>query len=182
MKYIIYAGLYIKDNVEIEYYIDVNIKHPPDGRIKLFQLQIILSNFKLWKYTTNRNTPKLSTNILHYDDATLLFSHQFYYRNLNGIINFLEESTQTENCYVNHQCARFSEEPKTSHGDAVKHLNNYLSDNMAHEIISTQIKKKVSRYMWIPTTVKTGTVIQPERTPERKNHILFIWVFTIYAQ
>jgi hypothetical protein len=41
-------------------------------------------------------------------------------------LNFLEKSTRPEIAYAVHQCARFANNPRESHANAVKHLCRYL--------------------------------------------------------
>jgi hypothetical protein len=43
-----------------------------------------------------------------------------------GKVNFLEKSSRPEIAYAVHQCARFSNNPKQSHANALKYLWRYL--------------------------------------------------------
>ncbi len=43
-----------------------------------------------------------------------------------GKLNFLEKSTRLEIVYAVYQCARFMENPRKSHGEAVKQIGKYL--------------------------------------------------------
>ena len=50
----------------------------------------------------------------------------FYYRSVIGKLNFLEKSTRPDISVSVHQCARFSENPRKSHAEAVKRIGRYL--------------------------------------------------------
>ena len=51
---------------------------------------------------------------------------EFHYRSVIGKLNFLEKSTRPDISISIHQCAQFSESPKKSHAEAVKHIGRYL--------------------------------------------------------
>ena len=51
---------------------------------------------------------------------------EFHFRSVIGKLNFLEKSTQPDISISVHQCARFSEQPKHSHAEAVKRIGRYL--------------------------------------------------------
>ena len=53
-------------------------------------------------------------------------SPDFHYRIVIGKLNFLEESTRPDISFSVHQCARFTENAKKSHAEAVKHIGRYL--------------------------------------------------------
>eukprot|EP00957_Ditylum_brightwellii_P006384 484629-Ditylum_brightwellii.AAC.1 len=48
------------------------------------------------------------------------------YRSVIGMLHFFVNSTHPELAHSVHQCARFCETPKVSHGRAVKHILRYL--------------------------------------------------------
>jgi hypothetical protein len=52
-----------------------------------------------------------------------------------GKLNFLEKSTRPDIAYAIHQCARFCEDPKQVHFDAVIHLTKYLAGTTDQGII-----------------------------------------------
>jgi hypothetical protein len=60
------------------------------------------------------------------DPLGLPFDEDWNYRSIIGKLNFLEKSTRPDIAYAVHQCARFSAEPKQSHGQAVKRIAKYL--------------------------------------------------------
>lgn len=113
-------------------YLGVNVQHLPDDRIKLSQPHLIDQiikdlNFKTGKYRTKvRDTPALSTKILSRDEEGEPHKATWNYRSVIGKLNFLEKSTRGELGYAVHQAARFCENPKTSHTEAVHNIGRYL--------------------------------------------------------
>ena len=75
-------------------------------------------------------TPKIpahSSRILLRRPEEKPFDHnKFHYRSVIGKLNYLEKNTRPDIAYAVHQLARFSSEPKTSHGEAAVHLVKYL--------------------------------------------------------
>ncbi|KAL7573659.1 hypothetical protein ACA910_008346 [Epithemia clementina (nom. ined.)] len=88
----------------------------------------ILQDLQLQSNSQVRETPALSTVILHKDEQGKPMDQQanFHYRSVIGKLNFLEKSTRPDIFYALHQCARFSESPKESHAKAVKLIGRYL--------------------------------------------------------
>ena len=76
--------------------------------------------------TTGRQTPALTSTILHQDTNGEAFDERFHYRSVIGKLNFLEKSTRPEIAYAVHQCTRFCANPKKSHAEAVKQIGRYL--------------------------------------------------------
>ena len=56
------------------------------------------------------------------------FDGHFDYRSVTGKLNYLEKSTRADIAFATHQCARFSSDPRESHGKAVKWLGRYLAE------------------------------------------------------
>jgi hypothetical protein len=54
------------------------------------------------------------------------FREKWDYRRTIGKLNFLEKSTRPEIAYAVHQCARFANNPRKSHANAVKYCCRYL--------------------------------------------------------
>ena len=51
----------------------------------------------------------------------------FDYRSVIGKLNYLEKCSRPDIAFAVHQCARFSADPRISHGKAVKWLGRYLA-------------------------------------------------------
>jgi hypothetical protein len=82
-----------------------------------------------------RTVPALSSNILQRDENAPSYRGSFHYRSVIGKLNFLEKSTRPDIAYAVHQCARFCEDPKKVHYEAVLHLAKYLAATSDQGII-----------------------------------------------
>ena len=128
----------IADQGDLKDYLGVNITKLKDGSIKLTQPHItdqIIEQTKLNPKAEPKQTPALSSKILTPDYEGKQFDERFDYRSIIGKLNFLEKSTCPDIAYAGHQCARFSSNPKQSHGKAVEHIASYLKGTRDHGII-----------------------------------------------
>jgi hypothetical protein len=57
-------------------------------------------------------------------------------------LNFLEKSTRPDISYATHQVARFSEDPKASHDEAIEQIVKYLGDTRNDGIILQPVEDK----------------------------------------
>jgi hypothetical protein len=89
-----------------------------------------------------RQTPTLATRILQRDEKAQSYTGKLHYRAIIGKLNFLEKSTRPDIAYAVHQCARFCEDPKQSHVDAVIRLVEYLASTRDKGLIFSPNKKK----------------------------------------
>jgi hypothetical protein len=71
-------------------------------------------------------TPAVVTKLVGPDPDGDPFVYTWHYRSVVGKLNFLEKSTRADISYPVHQCARFMESPKHSHGVAIKRIGRYL--------------------------------------------------------
>ena len=85
--------------------------------------------------SAGKQVPAPASKILHRYAAKPFFDNCFHYKGVIGILNFLEKSTRPEITYATHQAARFSQDPKQTHGDAVLWLCKYLHDTRKEGII-----------------------------------------------
>jgi hypothetical protein len=106
----------LEDQGEVCEFLGIKVQRLPDGTIHLSQphlIQSILDDLRLQPNSKPRDTPALSTYILHKDESgTLMSPDSFHYRRVIGKLNFLEKSTRPDIAYAVHQCARFSESPR----------------------------------------------------------------------
>ncbi|KAL7557091.1 hypothetical protein ACA910_011910 [Epithemia clementina (nom. ined.)] len=121
----------VDDQGEVKDFLGIKIRKQPDGSIMLTQPHLIDSIIKDLQLQSNsqvRDTPALSTVILHKDEQGKPMNQQadFHYRSVIGKLNFLEKSTRPDISYAVHQCACFSESSKESHAKAVKLISCYL--------------------------------------------------------
>ena len=120
----------ITDEGEIDDYLGVKISRPTADTIELTQphlIQQILDDVGMKSNTKTKDKAAPSTTILRRDLDGEPFDEDWEYRAVIGKLNFLEKSTRPEIAYAVHQCARFSNNPKKSHANAVKYLCRYLA-------------------------------------------------------
>ena len=112
----------VEDLSDIKDFLGIQVKRGKDKTITLNQLQLIdsiLKDVKFQRNTKEKDTPALSLVILQKDTQGKPFNNDFHYRRVIGKLNFLEKSTRPDISYAVHQCARFCEHPKQSHGEAM---------------------------------------------------------------
>ena len=140
----------IEDQGDLNDYLGVNVTTLENGDIKLSQPHLIDQitkeskvNLKLAMKQTPANSSKILTPDLEGQD----FNGKFNYRSIIGRLNFLEKSTRPDLAYAVHQCARFSANPKVSHGKAIEHIVHYLRKTKDDGIIlKPDIEKSIEAY------------------------------------
>ena len=116
-------------NGDIEDYLGVNFYRQQDGSIKLTQphlTQQIIDEVQLPPRLVNEEAPAAPSKILRRYQQEPKFDDRFHCRRIIGKLNFLEKGTRPDIAYAVHQCARFAEDPKVSHGQVVEHIVRYL--------------------------------------------------------
>jgi hypothetical protein len=125
------SGLFnITDQGQIDDYLGVKVQRRDGGSIKLWQphlIDSILKDLKSRDKVKAKPTPAVAMVILDKDEDGEDFDDAFHYRAVIGKLNFLEKSTCPDIAYAVHQVARFSADPKASHGKAVRTLCHYLT-------------------------------------------------------
>jgi hypothetical protein len=119
----------LTDEGTLNEYLGVKVEHLVDGSIKLSQphlIQQIIDDIGFDDRTVAKPTPAASTVKLSRDLHGESMQEEWHYRSIIGKLNFLEKSTRPDIAYAVHQCARFSNDPKTSHASAVKRIVKYL--------------------------------------------------------
>jgi hypothetical protein len=85
---------------------------------------------------TSRKTPANSTvTLTSYEGDTDHDQSKFNYRQVIGKLLYLEKSTRPDISCAVHQCARFSENPKAKHAEAVKRIGRYLLESQEKGLI-----------------------------------------------
>jgi hypothetical protein len=110
-------------------YLGVKVEHLANGLIKLSQphlIQQVLDDLGFNERTTSKPTPAASTVKLSRDLHGQSYEEKWSYRSVIGKLNFIEKSTRPDLAYAVHQRARFSNDPKASHANAVKRIGKYL--------------------------------------------------------
>ena len=119
----------IDDQGDIGDFLGIQVQKSPDGTIQLTQPQLIdaiIKDLHLQSGSNVKKTPAVPNNPLHKDTDGPDMTPEFHYRSVIGNLNFLEKSTRPDILVSVHQCARFSEQPKRSHAEAVKRIGRYL--------------------------------------------------------
>ena len=131
-------GLDMDDQGDLKDYLGVNITTLQNGQIKLSQphlIEQIIEESKLSIDSPTKVIPANSSKIFIPDYDGKEYNGKFNYRSIIGRLNFLEKSTRPDIAYSVHQCARFSANPKVSHGKAIEHIVNYLNGTKEDGII-----------------------------------------------
>jgi hypothetical protein len=119
----------VTDEGEIDDYLGVKVTRPTKDTIELKQphlIQQILDEVGILPQSKTKDKAAPSSTILRRDLDGAPMQEKWDYRRILGKLIFLEKSTRGESAYAVHQCARFSNNPKQSHANAVKYLCRYL--------------------------------------------------------
>jgi hypothetical protein len=111
-------------------FLGVNIDRRSDGSIKLSQPHLIdqvIKDLNLDQESTKpKPTPAASSKLLSRHEDSRPFDNHFNYRSVIGKLHYLVAGSRSEMAYAVHQCARFAQEPKMEHAQAVKWIGRYL--------------------------------------------------------
>ena len=115
--------------VEEDYagYLGVDIITRDDGTILMCQtglIERILLDLGLTDSASSKITP--ATAVLAPFKSSQPFVDNYNYRSVLGKIMYLSSNTRCELSLANHQCARFSIDPRMPHGVALKRIGRYL--------------------------------------------------------
>ena len=126
------------DQGEVGHFLCIQIQTLDDGSIVLTQPQLIdsiIQDLHLQSGSNHKNTPAITTKLLHKDANGPEMTPEFHYRSVIGKLNFLQKSMRPDISISAHQCARFTEHPKRCHAEAVKRLGRYLLGTRAKGLI-----------------------------------------------
>ena len=119
----------IEDEVAVGDFLVVRINRHNDGTITLTQSQLIdsiITDLNMKDSTKTRLIPACSSRLLHKDTDRESTEVNFHYRSMIAKLNFLEKSTRPDISVNVHQCARFQDNLKKSHLQAVRAIRCYL--------------------------------------------------------
>ena len=108
-------------------YLGVDIVAQLDGSLLMVQtglIERILVDLGLTESTSFKITP--ASEILAPHKSSSPFDESFNYRSVLGKVMYLTSDTRCGISLANHQCARFSIDPRSPHGIAVKRIGRYL--------------------------------------------------------
>ena len=119
----------VDDQDDVGDFLGIQVPKQDDGSILLMQPQLIdsiIRDLHLQTSSNGKKTPSVATSLRHKDVDGPAMPPDFHYRSVIGKLNFLEKSTCPDISISVHQCARFSENPKRSHAEAVNRIGCYL--------------------------------------------------------
>ena len=119
----------LEDQGDVGDFLGIQIQKQDDGSIVLTQPQLIdsiIHDLHLQSGSNPKNTPSITTKLLHKDAKGPDMNPEFHYDSVIGKLNFLEKSTKPDISVSVHQCARFTEHPKRCHAEVVKRVGHYL--------------------------------------------------------
>jgi hypothetical protein len=122
-------GFKLTDEGSMEEYLGILITHYQDGSFRMSQPHLIdriIATIPSMKEARGANTPASAGTILNKDIDGELRKEHWEYRSIIGMLNYLVSCTHPEMAYAVHQCARFCNDPKYSHEQAVKRIIRYL--------------------------------------------------------
>ena len=123
------ADLNITIEGDVKDFLGINIQKKKDGKMIMSQPHLIK---QIWEgpgmdYRTKaKKLPALSSKILLKNQDSEDFDQSFRYRSIIGKLNYLEKRTRRDISYSTHQCARFVEQPKDKHENAIRQIVRYL--------------------------------------------------------
>ena len=123
----------LKDDLEltiegdVSAFLGISFERLDDGQIKLQQLGLIDKVLKATGLQScNPDKTPASQKPLGTDQDGPEFAKQWSYSSVVGMLLYLASNSRPEIAYAVHQCARFTHNPKASHGQAVKRICRYL--------------------------------------------------------
>ena len=175
----------ITTNDKVEDFLGVNICYNDVGGFTLSQPHLIKAIIKdLGLNTENskaKETPALRGELLNEFPHSVEHHEPWHYRSIIGKLNYLEKCSRPDISYAVHQCARYSQNPKVEHSQAVKRIGRYLLGTMDKGIVyapdstsltcycdasfSGEWDKEIAEFQPATAKSRTGFVIMYSRCP-----------------
>jgi hypothetical protein len=121
-------GLNIEDQGHPSDYVGVNIKKLIDGSYDFTQqvlIDSIIDDVGLKDAKVKPVPAKVSLQLQVFKDEPT-FDLNFNYRSAAGKLNYLAQTSRPDIMYAMHQIAKYSSNPRQSHGEAILYLVHYL--------------------------------------------------------
>ena len=121
-------GLNIEDQGHPADYVGVNINKLQDGSYEFTQralIDSIIDDAGLQDSKTKPVPAKVSLQLHAFKDEPV-FDLNFNYRSIVGKLNYVAQTTRPDIMYATHQVAKYSSDPRKSHGEAILYLVWYL--------------------------------------------------------
>jgi len=109
-------------------YVGINIKRMKDGSYEFNQRSLIdsiIEDVGLKDAKVKPVPAKVSLRLHAFKDEPP-FDLNFNYRSAVGKLNYLAQTTRPDIMYATHQVAKYSSNPRQSHGEAILYLVSYL--------------------------------------------------------
>jgi hypothetical protein len=122
------SGLNIEDQGHPADYVGVNITKLQDGSYEFTQralIDAIINDVGLMDTKVKPVPAKVSLKLHAFKDKPP-FDLDFNYRSAVGKLNYLAQTTRLDIIYMTHQIAKYSSDPRQSHGEAILYLVCYL--------------------------------------------------------
>jgi hypothetical protein len=122
-------GLNIEDQCHPTNYVGVNIKKLKDGSYEFTQqalIDSIIDDIGLKDANKVKPVPAKVSLQLHAFKDEPIFDLNFNNRSAVGKLNYLAQTTRPDIMYAMHQIAKYSSDPRQSHGEAILYLVCYL--------------------------------------------------------
>jgi hypothetical protein len=155
----------ISDEGDMSDYLGVKVNRLDNNIIEMTQphlIQQIIDDLGLQDNSKEHTTPARADVVLHRDLDGEPFDESWSYRSVIGKLNFLEKSTRPDIALAVHQCARYSSNPKKSHGEAVKRIGRYLKSTKDKGMyLNPQRRKETTFDCWVDASF-AGDWYQPD--------------------
>ena len=121
-------NLKIEDQGHPADYVGVNISKLRDGSYEFTQRALIDSIIKDVgaNDSKSKTVPAKVALQLHAFKDDPPFDESFDYRSAVGKLNYLGQTTRPDIMYATHQVAKYSSDPRQTHGEAILHIERYL--------------------------------------------------------
>ena len=118
----------LTDEGDVSRYLGVDIHHYDDGRMEMRQPYLVERCLKAMEVVDGMKTKRVPATkpLLHKDVDGVERKHNCHYRQVIGMLNYLQGSTGPYISMATHQCARFSNDPRALHERGVRHIGKYL--------------------------------------------------------
>ena len=111
---------------DISAFLGIDIVKNTDGRIQLLQTGLTEKILEATGMTDSNPNKTPAVEALGPDPDGEPLREDWNYRSVIGMLLYLASNSRPDIAFAVHQCARFSHDPKVSHGMAVKRICHYL--------------------------------------------------------
>jgi hypothetical protein len=122
----------LTDDGELEDYLGTRFTRKSDGLIELSQPKMIERVLRIvgldpnYTRTKLQDTPASDLKILNIDPDALPRDQPWIYRSAVGCLSYINAMVRPDTTMATQQCARFCNDPKREHEEAVKRICRYL--------------------------------------------------------